>query len=308
MKRLRFWVSALAFLGLAGGAGAQIEISWSLRHGRTVLMEPVMATVRIANFSGQDLDLSPAGNAQLAFDVEDQPTSMVRTTGQPLVRRAVIIPNGDTRDVDVNLLDAYRIVKGQSYMLTPVFEFGGMRFMGQRLSLEVQPGLELLKREYGMPTMGDARTTSLRLIHRDRSDRLFFRIDDPVSGFCLGVYDLGQVIRFFVPRLEQDRDRVFHVLHQCGPDRFAHSVFDYDGGPRGTTFYAADVGSLRLERDEQGAVQVVGGTPYAEDPAHPGMLVAPALPPSHPYNVNLGELPAKGKVRPEERPRGKKVN
>ncbi|NLG34109.1 MAG: hypothetical protein GX548_02010 [Lentisphaerae bacterium] len=291
-------LAAVACRMLVPGASAQIEMAWSLAHNRTVLMEPVRATVKISNYSGRDMDLTPRGNARLRFDVEDQPTSTVPTTGQPLVRRGVIIPNGDTREVEVDLLDAYRILKGQSYMLTPVLEFGGMRFMGRRLSLEVQPGLELARRDYGMPASGEARTVTLRQIHRGRTDQLFFRIDNSSTGFCLGVYELGRVIRYFVPRIELDRNGVFHVLHQTAPDRFLHSTFGYDGAPLGMTFYSAETASLRLVRDESGDVQVTGGTPFVEDPDAPGMLTAPALPPSHPYQVNIGELPLKGRPSP----------
>jgi hypothetical protein len=295
MKRLIILAWFLAVWGPASAALAQIELTWTLTHNRTVVMEPVRATVSIANFTGQNLDLTPRGNAVLRFDVEDQPTSTVGVTGQPLVRQAVIIPSGETREVEVNLLDAYRIIHGQSYMLTPMLEYGGMRFTGQRLSLEVQPGLELLKRDYGMPAHGDARTVSLRLIHRDRSDRLFFRIDNASTGFCLGVYELGRVIRFFVPRFERDGQGVFHVLHQSSPDRFVHARFDADGAPQGLSFYSAEAGGIRLVRGEGGEVQVAGGTRYEEDPGQPGMLVAPALPPSHSYNVQIGELPVKGR-------------
>ncbi len=301
MNRRRTWMILLCLLGSAMGVQAQIEVTWSLVHNRTILMEPVKAVVRLANYSGRDLDLTPNGTARLYFDVEDQPTSTVPNTGQPLVRKAVIIPANETRDIEVNLLDAYRIVKGQSYMLTPVLEFDGTRFFGARLSLEVQPGIELLKRDYGMPSSGDARTVSLRQIYRDLGDRLFVRIDNSSTGYCLGAYELGRLIRFFVPRLEQDRNGFFHVLHQSGPDRFVHSVFDYDARSRGQTFYSSEVSNIRLARTENGDVEVVGGTAYVEDPENPGMMVAPALPPSHPYNMTLGELPPKGKVSKDQR-------
>jgi hypothetical protein len=294
------WCAALA-------AQAQVEVSWTLTHNRTVLMEPILATVRIANYSGHDLDLTPRGNARLAFDVEDRPTSTVRGTGQPLVKQAVIIPAGETREVVVNLLDAYRVVHGQSYMLTPVLEFGGTRFLGARLSLEVQPGIELLKRDYGMPSSGDARTISLRLINRDRSDRLMLRIDNSSTGYCLGVYGLGRVIRFFVPCLEQDRDGLFHVLHQSAPAGFTHSVFDYDGVSRGVTIYMAEVSGIRLVRNDSGAVEVVGGTPFVEDPEHPGVMEAPTLPPSHPYPMSLGEPYGKGAPPATDTKRDEKV-
>ena len=282
------WLAAAAW-GVALAAAGQVELSWTLAHNRTLLMEPIRATVTLANYTGQDLDLTPRGNARLRFDVEDQPTSLVPSTGEPLVRQAVIIPDGETREVEVDLLDAYRIVKGQSYMLTPRFEVDGVRFLGERLSLEVQPGLELLRRDYGMPGSGQARTVSLRLIHRDRADRVFFRIDHATSGYCLGMYDLGRVVRYYAPRIELDREGVFHVLHQTGPDRFVHTSVDYDGGKRGMTFYVAEVGSIRFVRDDDGAVQVAGGTPFEEDPDEPGMLSAPALPPSTPYGLTGGE-------------------
>lgn len=296
MKRISLGSWAVLCWTWAVAAPAQVELSWSLANNRTVLMEPVVALIRIVNNSGHPLDLSARGNARLSFDVEDQPTSTVSDTGKPLLQQPVIIPAGETREIEVNLLEAYRIVKGQSYMLTPQLEFDGIRFAGQRLSLEVQPGIELLKRDYGVPSSGEARQVSLRLIHRDRNDQLFFRIDNSSTGYCLGVYDLGRVIRFFKPGLEQDGAGVFHVLHQSGPDRFAHSTFGYDGAPLGVVFYSAQVGSIRLARKETGELEVTGGTPYVEDPASPGLLVAPALPPSHPYNMTLGEAPAKGRA------------
>ena len=227
--------------------------------------------------------------------------------GQPLVKQALIVPANETREVEVDLLDGYRIVRGQSYTVTPALEFAGMRFFGPRLTLEVQPGIELLKRDYGLSAAGTARTVSLRLINRDRSDRIFFRIDDPSTGYCLGVYELGRVIRFFVPRMEQDRDGLFHVLHQSAPDRFVHSTFDYDGRPQGVKFFSAEVGSIRLVRDESGGVSVVGGSPFEADPDNPGMLVAPAPPPAQPYTLDTRKLTAKEKSALPEQKRGKKI-
>ena len=298
MNRTPLGISLLALWAGAAAASAQIELTWSLANHRTVLMEPVRATVTIANRSGRTLDLTPRGNARLFFDVEDQPSSTVGETGQPLLTRPVLVPDGETRAVDVNLLDAYRLVKGQSYMLTPVLEFAGLRFSGRRLSLEIQPGLELARLDCGLPAAGDARAVSLRLIHRDRSDRLFIRIDDSSTGYCLGVYDLGRVIRFFAPRLEQDADGAFHVLHQTGPDRFAHSSYGYDGTPLGTAFYGASAGSIRLARNERGGLEVQGGMPYVEDPENPGVLVGPELPPAHPYATSLGEPAAPARAEP----------
>ena len=293
MKRIVMgsWMAAVWVTG--GVANAQLEVSWQLVHNRSVLMEPVFAVVRIAKYYGQDLDLTPLGNACLKFTVEDQPTSTVAETGRPLVSQAVMIPNGDTRDVEVNLLTSYRMLKSQTYMLAPYVEFAGQRFPAQRQALEIQPGLELLKRTYGIPSTGEARAVSLRTIMRDGSDKIFFRIDNPANGYCFGVYELGRLIRFQPPALEKDADDAFHALHQCAPDRYTLSIFTADGAPVKQTYYSAQAGKIRLEVQESGAVEVVGGFPFVEDENNPGILVAPALPPAHPYSVTVGELPRK---------------
>lgn len=149
----RHFLSALLLLLLPLPALAQIEMSWSLEHNRTLLMEPIRAEVTIANYTGVPLDFAPGtGNARLLFTVEDDPSSYVRSSGKPLLQEPLLVPDSESRTVTVDILQAYRVVRGQSYMLQPEVAFGGMRFSGRRLSLEVQPGLEILTRTYGIPT------------------------------------------------------------------------------------------------------------------------------------------------------------
>lgn len=281
--------SALFALLLPLAALAQIEIDWSLDHNRTLLMEPVRADVRISNYTGIPLDFSPGtGNARLLFTVEDDPSSYVRASGRPVIPVPFVVPDGETRSIGVDLLQSYRIVRGQPYLVTPEIAFGGMRFSGRRLSLEVQPGLEILARTYGIPSAGNARKVSLRTLNRDRYEHLFFRLDDPSTSYCLCTVDLGNLIRFVQPTLQMDAQNVFHVLHQTRPDTFSHAMFSYDGAPLGTEFYIAASGSIRLLRDSDGSVTVAGGMRFEPDPSSPGKLTAPNLPPSHNYPTTLG--------------------
>ena len=284
-------LALLALLALPLPAHAQIELTWTLEHNRTLLMEPIRADITIANYTGVPLDFAPdgaAGNARLLFTVEDDPSSYVRASGKPLLQEPLRVPDGESRTVTVDVLQAYRVVRGQSYMLQPEVAFGGMRFSGRRLSLEVQPGLEILTRTYGIPSAGNARKVSLRTLNRDRVEHLFFRLDDPSNGYCLCAVDLGGLIRFVEPTLQMDNRNVFHVLHQSQPDRFSHAMFSHDGTPLGTEFYIAATGSIRLVREPDGTVSVIGGTRFEPDPDHPGKLTAPNLPPSHNYPTTLG--------------------
>lgn len=279
----------VALGGAVAAAWGQVDIHWSLLNSRTLLMEPIKAEIRISNYTGRMMDFSQeTGNARLSFAIEADESDRVATSGRPLLPGPVLIPPGETRDLNVDLLQAYRVVRGQSYMIMPEIRFEGMRFSGQRLALEVQPGLEILKRTYGLPADGTARTVSLRVIHRDRFDHLFFRLDNPATGFCLAAVDLGGLIRFIPPTLELDANGVFHVLHQSIPERFSHARFDFNGKSLGTDFYLAVSGAICMKRNEAGEVEVTGGTLFEPDAAAPGHLTAPSLPPSHPYPTTLG--------------------
>ena len=145
----------------------------------------------------------------------------------------------------------------------------------------------------GIPPGGGGGAVSFPSLLRDAPDNKFSHIDNPANGYCFGVYELGRLIRFQPPALEKDADDAFHALHQCAPDRYTLSIFTADGAPVKQTYYSAQAGKIRLEVQESGAVEVVGGFPFVEDENNPGILVAPALPPAHPYSVTVGELPRK---------------
>lgn len=267
-------LATAAALG-AGSAWGQVEIQWSLMNDTVLLMEPIKCEVRIANYTGMTLDFSEGGNARLDFVVESD-GERVRASGKPVLRYPVIIPDGDERSVNVDILQSYRVVRGMAYMVQPVVTTGGERFPGRRRSLEVQPGLVVFERTYGLKGEGQ-RTVTLRVLHRDRFDHVFFRLDQPETGLCLRTEDLGCIIRFVEPQVELDAGGVLHVLHQTAPERFSHAMFTRDGSREGQEYYAAVAGGIRLVREE-GEVRVVGGIVYEADPDNPRQLTGPTLP------------------------------
>lgn len=286
--------AVLAVAVSAGTATGQVDIQWFPAHHRVVLMGPMEAHLRITNLTGGELALGPGGNAGLSFILDDTHGGAVRGNGRELVRRPVRIPNGGTSEVTVDISDAYPIEHAQTYMAAPVLDIEGERFAGGRQALEVQPGLEIARRTTGLAARGNDREATLRLIHRDRNDYVFFRLDAPSAGQCLGVYELGSVIRFVPPAIETDAEGDFHVLHQSAPDRFVHSVFTAEGTPLFRDLYSAQAGAIRLERGDDGTVDVTGGSKFEADPADPGKLTAPALPPSVPYR-SLGDARGSGR-------------
>lgn len=260
-------------------------------------MEPVLATVHIENNTGRALDFSPNGNARLFFGIEERPSSTLAHNQQLLIERPVVIPNGDAREFTVDLLRSYSIRNPQPYMVYPRVEIDGTKaYQGMRRSLEVLSGMEILKKTYGIPGQNDAWEASLRAIHRDGGDRLFFRLDRQNPKMCLRGVELGRFVQLLAPQLQQDASGNFHVLHQMSPTRFVHSVFGPNGSSVETTFYSS-TGGIEMVRDG-GTWVVLGGTPFTVDPDNPGMLVAPALPSTGGFE--MGAFPVKAKKGAEK--------
>jgi hypothetical protein len=289
MKKTPLLLAAAALLLLPLAALAQIDFYWSLPNPRVPLYAPIPAIVRVTNPTGRDFDLGPRGNAVLSFEAEDSAHHRLEPPARPrpLFTVPVVISNGATVTLTVNAAHALGITQADSYMLAPVITVGGeTAYTGKRLALEVQPGLDILSRDFGSgsPT---PRRASLRLIHRDQSDIVFFRLDDPLNYLCFGVYELGSIIRYFTPQVDLDSSNVFHVLFQNTPDRFNHATFSYDGTPIATDVYIARVGAIGMVRDASGNVAIRGGIRFTPDPDNPGYLSAPSLPPSTP-TVSFG--------------------
>lgn len=283
---------ALALLLLLPAAAlAQVDISWSFVNARGPLFAPIPAVLKLTNLSGVDLAFGPDGIADLSFQAEDSAHRLAEEVAspRPLLPDGFAIPDGATASVTVDVARVVRFVEADSYMVTPVLSIPGVPPMaGRRLSLELQPGIVVQSREFGLKGMARHREATLRVIHRPSADVAFFRLDNPSESACFGVYELGTIIRYFTPQIELDASSVVHVLFQNTPDRFIHAMFTYDGRPAGTEVYLARVGAISLLRSASGEVVVNGGTRFELDPSMPGRLSAPSLPPSVP-EVSFGK-------------------
>lgn len=284
MKKASLFLAGLALA--AGAAWAQVDIKWNLDHATVPLMGAIDAHLKITNRTGEEMSLGPGGNTGLSFLVDDGNGGIVMPNGGELVKYPVRIANGGTGVVTVDLSDGYSLLRAQPYAVSPVLDLGGgERFAGPRKTLDVQPGLEIARLETGLASRGTDREATLRQVHRDRSDVVFFRLDAPSASRCLGVYELGTLIRFAPPRLAVDGEGNWHVLHQSAPDRFVHSVFGPDGAPASRDLYTAQAGHIRLDVGDDGVAEVVGGNKFEASPDAPGTLVAPALAPSVPFQT-----------------------
>lgn len=256
MKRLFVVLFAAVLVPVA--SRGQVEVLVRVQNARVLRSEPIFATLGVVNNTGEVLAFTgPRPNATLRFDVEQSPGALVPETGEALLDQPTVVEPGRKLTRKINLLSKYGIRVTGPYTITARVEWGDKVFISPKVFLDVVPGLEIRRLGIGVPGGGGTtRLFSLRTLSRDRGERIFLRVDDEATGRCLGVSDLGGVIRFEEPVLQADEAGDVHVIHQCGPDRFAHNVFDADGRLTAETRYSSSI---------SGATE--GGASAAEAPA-----------------------------------------
>lgn len=265
-------------LALAGAlvlpevAGAQVNLRLRTEHRRYLLFEPIVIRIRIENGRGEPLQFGgEAPNAELFLDVERSPGDVVRSNGQPVLTAPLTVPAYGHEVVAVNLLRVYDLPENGPLAVAARVRSGGEEFASGKLLLDIVPGLEIARLEARIPgDPAERRLFQLRVIGRDNGEHLMLRVDDPGRRLCVGVFDLGRLIRQRPPQMMMGADGIFHVLHQSAPMRLTQSLYR-DAQRRIELVYHGIIGlDARLARDENGNVKVIGAGPYTGDP-----IVAP---------------------------------
>ncbi len=237
-----------AMLSWLAAAQAQVEFRCRIVNSRVLQFESIPVEVMIANNSGRSLTLDArGGDARLLFDVESSPGVLVMPTGVPLVTNRITVRHAENTRFVVDLLPSYGISSTGPYSITARLELGDKVFVGAKMYVDVLPGLEIARLAGGVPGLaGSTRVYSLRTLNRDRSERVFLRIQDD-SGQCHGVLDLGRIVRVYQPVLHIDEEGNVQVLHQNGPGSFVRHVVTPYGRIVSQEAYTSDGGNLRLK-------------------------------------------------------------
>lgn len=268
MKSIRTMILVAA---LGGGMSAPAQVFVDLRIPSTLLleMEPALMTVTLRNQTGDSFVLGGTNEVnQLHLDIQHGSGSFVKGTGEPVLPDEVVVPARGTRTFELNMPQLYQIRRAGPYSITARLALGADRYVSDRYLFDVVPGFEIGRMEARTRGAEPRRMVfMLKVLARDREERLFIRFDEPQSGLCHGVYNLGAVIRMFEPRMVIDHDNRVHILHQSAPQRFTHSVFELDGAPVTVEYYGGRVSDVRMDVDEDGFVEILGVVPYQGDPS-----------------------------------------
>lgn len=267
MKRAyRLSAIAVLFSILWTSAKAQVNMTCTLAHDTVLQFEPIWVEFKLKNVSGRLLTLAPD---HLGFEVEKIPGRFMKGSGRPLIDAPLPLRPGVEVTRRVNLLQAYGMKEKGRYAIRGRIQVGDELLLTPRKHLDVVTGFERA-RLVSSASRGAEMNWVLRLISlkRDHAESLFLRLDDEREGLCYGVYGLGGSLHVREPLLQVDTAGRVHVLHQTGPESYAHSIYTLNGRYIGRQNYLAAQGDIRLEANGTGELRIGGTVTEIEDPGN----------------------------------------
>ena len=255
---------------LSGHLGAQVVVDLSLRRNLYIAYEPLLATIRITNLSGNRLLLADVeGKKWFGFQIETLDGRPIPPTDPNYEIDPVQLGSGESITRTINLTQLYPMSDFGSYRIRATVYSAELSkfFSSPPLTVEITEGRLLWQQTVGVPGMegvnGSSRTISL-LSHRitERTD-LYLRIEDKSSGIVYCTHRLGDFISYGKPEIMLDPSNTIHVLQNNIPREFIYSKVSLNGKILERISYNAPKDRRpQLVRLQDGTITVAGGIPF----------------------------------------------
>ena len=230
---------ALAFVCLllcVARAEGQIQVELKFKRLQYIAYEPVLATIRITNRAGRDIDLHDAdGQSWFGFEVtgnEGQPIPLLPTDSmQPPLK----IQAGQKVTQRIDLSPLYPVHDFGTYHVRAHIYFADLEkfFYSATRVFEVTDARPIWQQTVGVPegatAPGGVRTYSLLTNRFPDHTSLYVRVQDKDSGIVYATYSLGRALAFEEPQAEIDNANQLHVLHCAAPRSWAYSRIGLNG-------------------------------------------------------------------------------
>ncbi|MCX6995961.1 MAG: hypothetical protein NTV49_02485 [Kiritimatiellaeota bacterium] len=260
MKLIRSIVLALAVLA-SSAARAQIEVYLRVPHRQYLLGEPITTEVEVRNQTGAPLIFDGTNrNARFAFDIESDADTLRSAKAAPKAN-TTIIPAGQTALRRVELQSACDLRNPGLYKVRAGVEWGENNYYSARSHVTLIPGPEVAQQVFSRPGTDAPVKCSLRVLSRNdydlREQRLFFCVENKVTGARESVADLGTLLRSYDPLMQRDAAGRMHILHNSAPNRFTHSLVSAGGQLLSQEHFASDLQTPQMINQE-GTITVRG--------------------------------------------------
>jgi hypothetical protein len=252
---------ALLLLGEVTIAEAQIQVDVKFSRLQYIAYEPVLATVRITNLAGRDIELRDhADQSWYGFEVTADGSRLlapIRSPHEPALQIAA--GTSVTRKIDLTPLFPIQDL-GVYHVRANVF-FADLNkfFYAQTKVFEITSARPIWQRTVGDPESHSTRTFSLMTNRFPDHTSLYVRVEDKEHSLVYTTFSLGRVIAFDQPQVEIDRESHLHVLQCAAPRTWAYSVVGLDGRLLKHDSYAETRTTPHLRRTSDGVVGIAGG-------------------------------------------------
>jgi hypothetical protein len=229
-------VPLVLFPFVAAVAQAQIQVELKFKRLQYVAHEPVMATVRITNLAGRDVDLrDEKGQHWFGFEVNAGEGRLLAPLRQTSAEPALHVEAGKTVTRKINLTPLFPAHDLGAYHVRANVYFADLNqfFYSQTKVFQVADARPIWQKTVGipdgMPGAGEMRTYSLLSNRFPDHTSLYVRVENKSRGLVHKTYSLGRVIAYDEPQAEIDRANQLHVLHCAAPRTWAYSHIGLNG-------------------------------------------------------------------------------
>ena len=269
---------AALFFALAT-AYAQIQVDLSFKRLQYIAHEPILATIKIANNSGRDIDLrDDNGQRWFGFEINAGEGRLLAPLKTETAEPALHVEAGKTVIRKINLTALYPVHDFGAYHVRANVYFTDLNkfFYSASKVVEVTDARPIWQKTvgvpHGMPGAGEARTYSLLSNRFVDHTALYVRVENRDTGAVFTTYSLGRVIASGDPQAEVDRANQLHVLHCAAPRSWAYSHVGLNGELLAHSTFLETKSRPRLRHAADGAIAVSGGmlnVPIAESKRSP---------------------------------------
>lgn len=290
---MRFAVSSACLFLLASAAQAQVQVELKFKRLQYIAYEPVLATIKITNLAGRDIDLhDDNGQRWFGFEITANEGQLLAPLKQAAAETSLHIESGKTVTRKIDLTPLFPVHDYGPYHVRANIFFPDLNkfFYSQTKVFQVTDARAIWQKTVGvpegMPGAGTTRTYSLLSNRFPDHTSLYVRVEDKETGVVYTTYSLGRVIAFDEPQAELDRMNQLHVLHCSAPRNWSYSHVGLNGELVAHSNFMETKTRPRLRHTADGSIAVHGGmldTPVAQSARIPAPKLS-ARPPNQPID------------------------
>jgi hypothetical protein len=268
-----------AILCAAATARAQIQVDLSFKRIQYIAHEPILATIKIANNSGRDIDLhDDSGQHWFGFEITEGEGRLLAPLQQIAAEPPLHIESGKTVTRKINLTTLYPVHDFGAYHVRANVYFPDLNkfYYSATKVVQVSDARPIWQKTVGvpegMPGAGEVRTYSLLSNRSVDHTSLYVRVENRDTGAVYTTYSLGRIIAGDAPQAEIDRANQLHVLHCAAPRTWAYSHVGLNGELLAHSTFLETKTRPHLRHAADGLIAVSGGmldVPIAESKRSP---------------------------------------